>query len=251
MSGHLRKNAGGHLLKNTAGHLVKCGGGLCCKDTIGINCTISGASASLVYGASTRSGSHPFYVWDLYRVDVYEYGDVNNTWYRDLVMEDSGTKTSSNCYDGFATTSSSGDITDVLLGEVTERHYSNIDDGFVHAEFEPVWTEADATGSYAYYLVEHVADLFLRFGPHKQFRMVSKITASSLTTVGSPVGSAPTGGAGALAIGTESVVLGPVLPGLSTYDAKGFCIAEDDTRLYRHIITTIGETILCEWSPQL
>ena len=249
---HLKKGPGGNLLRNDAGHLVKgcSGSSLCCKDTIGINCTISGA----VYaerGLAVNIGTPPFFnKWDLRGFDYWDYRDANATWYRALTMLDGATKTSGNCYTGFDGNSTSSDVIDVLIGEVTERHYSQISADPVSAPVEPVWVESDATGSYAYYLVDHVSDLYLRFGPGNEFRMVSKITSSTLTTVGPPAGSPPSGGAGVQTVGTELVVVGEIFPLLGAFRAKGFCASETDDRRHLQFIN-YDNSVTCDWSPEL
>lgn len=154
----------------------------CCINTIGVHGIVSGVPESIVQAQTTTVGYFPGY-YGFSRLDAYEFGDLNCSWYRALEMIDPAVKTEHICYDRI-------ELGRILIGEATERTYSINPKETYESAIRPAssLTEADAIAAYNYWKRETFADLYLVFASQIEFYIIAKITSSIVTTVGIPPG---------------------------------------------------------------
>lgn len=200
----------------------------CCVKTRGVHGVISGAPGYSFVPATVVHD--PGYKYGLTGLEVYDYSDLNVSWYRLLEMIDPAVKTDEVCYDRVV-------LGRVLIGTAYHRVYavgSATPPSYKIFDYatKPIasLTEADAM-LIEYSLVDLEADLYLEFFSDVysgfRVRIVAKITASTVTVVGTPWGGTPT----APAVDDEIIVVA----GTGSTFLEGLCAPYSGGRVFHSL----------------
>lgn len=185
----------------------------CCRKTIGLHGVYTGIVAN-----EQRANYHfPTSTWR--ELWIGNHTAANVAWYRDMT----GPKTPETCY-GAVTP-----VGDTLIGTGTERSYHGAS---IAGPSSTCPSEADFITSGNYHVIDAAFDVYLRFNA-TTVRVIGVLTATSLSTVGSPVTAAP-----ALnLIGTEFTMIGQrQITG--SFSWIGTCGIETQDRLRSGILAT-------------